>query len=451
MRRTGASVTVVIAACVLATTVLPLGCGNDDNNNSGPTPTPVPTSTSGATPTPLPTSGATPTPTLTPLPSPTVVVITVVQSVATLAGLDVGASDSGFLVAYGTYGAAPTATSTSSIYGVRLDGDGEVVDPTPFVISVAQSGGFLDDPSWTAPAVGFDGASYAVAYAGTGTEGGFPAAAITAVLVDPQASVGVPTDLAETGSFGMCQTEVGPPPALAGTPAASFAALWPFMAGCINVPVVDRLDGALATPQGAALSVSELQGLLPPFDQTPLQTSAASVASSATTTVAAWRESASGPDDAVVELALLAPGGVERTQLANGGGGFTRPAIASDGSDYLVVWQAASNSIRGARFRPGTGPLDGPDGFLIAQAQLPLAPRVAFGNGRYLVAFFVVGASFSQLRTFEVSPAGAVTAIETGAGQAAALGSDAAVAFSNGTFVVPFWEGGALRAVLIRP
>ena len=47
---------------------------------------------------------------------------------------------------------------------------------------------------------------------------------------------------------------------------------------------------------------------------------------------------------------------------------MVRPSIASDGSDYLVVWQSAPNTISGARFRPGTGPLDGSSGFVIAQA-----------------------------------------------------------------------------------
>lgn len=450
MRRAGALAVVGAAACVLAMTVVPIGCGND-NGSSGPTP--IPTSSSGATPTPLPTSGATPTPTLTPLPSPTIVTITVVPSLSSLAGLDVGASDAGFLVAYATSGAA----STSAIYGVRLDGDGAVVDTTPFAISVEQSGGFLGDPSWTAPAVGFDGASYAVAYAGTGTvQGGFGAAAITAVLVDAEANVGVPTDLVESVAFGMCQTAVGPPPAIAGTPAATFAALWPFMAGCINGPVVDRLDGALATPQGAALSVSKIEGLLPPFDQQPIETSSASVASSATTTVAAWTEAPAGSNEAHVEVAVLVPGAVERAELANVGGGLTTPAIASDGSDYLVVWQPTTSEIRGARFRPGTGPLDGPDGFLIEQGGFLAGARVAFGNGSYLVAWVSLpGSAHASLTTAEISPAGAVSAARSVAtGPIGA--SNIAAAFSDGTFVVAYSvltasDSMSLRAVLIRP
>jgi hypothetical protein len=430
--------TAVVVTCLLSITSIPIGCGNDDGGH-GPTPTP----TTVATPTAAPTSAATPTP--TPLPSATVLPIPIVQPVASPAGVDVAGSASGFLVAYG---AAATAT-TGAIYGVRLAADGTVRDETGFLISVAQSGGYLTDPSWTAPAVGFDGTSYGVVYAGTGTTEGIFAAAITAVLVDDEKNVGVPTDLAETAQFGMCQSEVIAPPAISGTPASTFGALWPLLEGCVNVPVIHRLDGAFATPQGESLSVVEIQGLLPPFDQAQIQTSPASVASSASTTVAAWTESVPGGADPVVEVAQLATGGVERTQLATGAAGNFRPAIASDGSDYLVVWQDASGAIRGGRFRPGTGPLDGPAGFVIADDVSALAPRVAFGDGTYLVAFFALAGSGSELETFAVSPAGAVTSIETQTSGDTA--GRVAVAFSDGNFLVAYSVLDSVAAVLIRP
>lgn len=416
----------VVAAVVAATTIVPLGCGGDDVP-LGPTPTP------------------------TPLPSPSVTSVTIVPSFSASAGFDVGAGEGGFLVAY----ASAAAGSTTAIYGVRLGDGGAVVDQTPFLVSVAQSGGYLSDPSWTDPAVGFDGTSYAVAYAGTGTTQGIPAAAITAVLVDPQANVGTPVDLAETAQIGTCESDVVPPPAIAGT-SASFAALWPIEEGCAGGPVLDRLDGAFATPDGAGLSVAEIDGLLPPVDDQPLVSSAASVASSGTTTVATWTEGQDGASAAVVEVAVLAPSGVERVTLASTGVGFVRPAIASDGSDYLVVWVGQLNAVQGARFQPGSTPPDGPAGFPIEPSDAAKGnPRLAFGDGTYLVAWTVPAAGGSyDLQIVEVSPPATIGAVET---VATGLSSaDVAIAFSGDAFLITFQRAAnagttSLEGVLIRP
>lgn len=412
-----------VAACVLATAFVPVGCGGGDNSNNGPTPIPTVTG---------------PTPTPSPIPTPTVLTTTIASSVTSPAGFDIGASDGGFLIAYG---AAATATN-GAIYGVRLGANGSVLDASPFLVSVAQADGYLSDPSWTSPAVGYDGTSFAVAYAGTGTAQGVPANAITAVLVDAQKNVGAPTDLAETAQIGTCQSAVGPPPTIAGAPSTLFAAVWPVQEGCAGGPVLDLLGAAFATPDGAALAVTAIDGLLPPVDPNPIVSSAASIATTPTTIVAAWTEAAAGSSSTNVELALLAASGVERVQLATGVDGFVRPAIASDDSnEYLVVWQGSGNSIRGGRFRPGTGPLDGADGFLIAQGgQQPLgAPRVAFGNAGYLVAWVAPGGSGSSLEAIRVTPLGTLfgdllTIVPAGG----IATNDVALAFSRQTYVATY-------------
>ncbi|MBM3140402.1 MAG: hypothetical protein FJZ92_09405 [Chloroflexi bacterium] len=430
---------VLVAALALLTAIVPIGCGEDDQP-SDPTGTPTPT----ATATPVPRISA----------------ITILPAFTGAAGLDVGASDDGFLVAYG----GNATTTTTGIFGLRVDPDGTVLDRSPFDISVAQSDGFLANPSWTDPAVAFDGASYAVAYAGTGTaEAGIPAAAITAVLVDPQANVGPPEDLAETAQIGTCETDVVPPPAIAGS-SASFAALWPIEEGCAGGPVLERLGGAFATVNGAGLDVTAIDGLLPPpGDQSIVTASAASVASNGTTTVATWTERVNQQNEGSLEVGVLSSSGVERVTLAPIVGGFVRPAIASDGADYLVVWQSTllggegggMNTIVGARFRPGTGPLDGAP-FLIARGDLRQgAPRLAFGAGRYLVAWTVpAGGGVNDLQIAEVSPAGTPAAVET---VATGLSSEEiALAFSGDAFLVTLLraaDAGAasLQGLLIRP
>src|SRR5262249_16420392 len=146
---------------------------------SGPTPTPQPTGTSGATPTPVVT------PTSAPTPTPRRTAITIAGSIESPAGFALAAGGGGFLAVF----AAAATDQSSEIFGVRLAGDGSVIDTDPFLVSVATSDPQLDSSS---PAVSFDGSSYAVAYAGSGDLDGAPVTAIKAVLVDAQKNVGMP-------------------------------------------------------------------------------------------------------------------------------------------------------------------------------------------------------------------------------------------------------------------
>ena len=428
-----------VAAATLAIAIVPLGCGSDDSSD-GPTPTPTPTSSGGATPTPTPT------------PAAGARIIDLVPSIGDTPRFDVGGGARGFLVAFEDDG-----PPSSSIRGLRLGADGTPIDADPFLVSVAQSAGYLGDPSWTSPAVGFNGSLYGVVYAGTGTvQGSIPGAAITAVQVGSDGSVELPTDLAETAQIGTCESNVGPPPAISGNNATSFVALWPLEEGCAGGPILDRLDGAFAIVENRGFAVIETDPLLPPVDDDPVVSSAAAVASSGTTTVGAWTEMPAGGGEVDVEVAVLANGSTQRTRLAEAGGGLVRPSIASDGADFLVVWQSAPGTISGARFRSGSGPLDGGSGFVVARASgggMLGAPRVAFAGGTYLVAW-VEG---SDLRVVEVSPQGGVGSAQTLATNAA--GTTIALASSGGTFVLPFvvdaTSGGSstrtLKAAVLQP
>jgi len=381
--------------------------------------------------------------------TPPIEIVTLVRGFTSPAGFDVAASDDAFLVAYGG-----SVGRSTGILGVRAGVDGQVLDASPFRIADATSDGFLSSPTWNDPAVTFDGATWAVAFAGTGeVDGGIPAAAIGGVLVDLAGDVGTPVALAESAQVGTCEALVGPPPAIAATAPASFAALWVLEEGCAGGPVFDRIDGALATASGGTLgSITAIGDLLP---DPPIVSSAASLASSASATLATWTEGEDGAAVATLQVALLSGTSVQRSTLATVDVGFVRPAIASDGSDFLVTWVGASGSIQGARFRPGDGPLDGPAGFVIAPGDPAAgAPRVAFGDGAYLVAWTVPGDGGATLEAARVTPSGSVgdvATLATGASSPAI-----AVAAAGDTFLVPFLMAApagvaSLEAVLIHP
>lgn len=441
MRGTGRLVVAVVAAATLAIGIVPLGCGMQDSND-GPAPTPTPTSSGGATPTP------------TPVPTASVRVVDLVPRIGRNRSFDVGGANAGFLVAY-----EDDAGPASTIRGLRLGADGTPLGDD-FLVSVAQGGGYLGNPSWTSPAVGFDGTRHAVVYAGSGTvQGSVPGAAITVVQVGVDGSVGLATDLAETAELGTCQSSVVPPPAISGSSVTSFAAIWPLEEGCAGGPVLDRLGGAFAVVQGAGFAVVPTEPLLPPVGEQTVVSSAASVATSGATTLGVWTEMAEGSAAVSVAVALLANGSTQRVLLASAGGGLVRPSLASDGADYLVVWQSAPNAISGARFRPGTGPLDGDAGFVIVQASGKTLgePRVAFADDRYLVAWTAdpgdAGLGRPDLRVIEVSPQGRL-----GTAKTLVRGLDApgiALAASDDTFVIAFVVASgaddALQAAVYRP
>ena len=374
------------------------------------------------------------------------------------AGLDVASSGDAFLVAYGGSAGIPgrPGTSDAGILGLRVATDGTVLDASSFRIADASDDQAIEDPSWTAPSVAFDGGSYVVAFAGSGTaEGGIPGTSISAVPVDPEANVGTQNDLVLTAGIGMCRSAVGPPPAVGASAGGALAVLFPLDLGCAGGPVIDRLSGVLATRTGSTIDdVTDIVDLLPPIDATPVVASAASVATSASATVATWTQGALGAIDASVVVAILTASGVERVTLATDGIGFVRPAIASDGGAFLVVWASQSGSIQGARFQPGSAPPEGPAGFTIAAGPGNASPRVAFGGGQYMVVWTSSSNGDVALASARVSSGGDVgpsTTLATGLASASI-----SIAAAGDVFLVPFQRAAnadttSLRAMLIEP
>jgi hypothetical protein len=176
--------------------------------------------------------------------------------------------------------------------------------------------------------------------------------------------------------------------------------------------------------------VDPIGGLLPPIPTTSppepvAQAGAPAIAASSNTVLAVWAEGLVGEGgfESVphLEAALIAPPRVTRLDLGEGASGYTRPDVASDGEDFLIVWRAHSAEraptpygVRGRRFGPGPGPLDASAGFPIAEgARVLREPRVAFGADEYLVVWMEASAETDDvppyaLRAARISPAGTV-------------------------------------------
>jgi hypothetical protein len=130
--------------------------------------------------------------------------------------------------------------------------------------------------------------------------------------------------------------------------------------------------------------------------------------------------------------AVLDPGGIA---IATASGYQSSPAIAFDGTNYLVAWVGA-NGISGTRISPAGTVLD-PGGIAIASGYQD-APAIAFDGTNYLAAW---GQNGYDIYGTRISQAGAVLdpggiAIASGAG----FRAEPTLAF-NGTNYLVAWRG----------
>ncbi|HZT07772.1 MAG TPA: hypothetical protein VFC51_12130 [Chloroflexota bacterium] len=379
-------------------------------------------STNPATPSPAETppapSPASPAPTPEPSPEASFTIADGLSSVSTVAASSDGR---GYLVAFDAF-----RDHRHDIFAVRLDPDGARLDDEWITLSDRSAIGSYPDAGYDSPSASFDGTAYDVAWFGEqGLSPEFPLTgwAFVAMRIDPAGVVLEPAKEIESGAGSGVGPTLLPPPAVAAQD-SDFVVLWSVLLGGGLGTLVEGARVAFGTGDFA---VEDLGVIAPPMgssDTRRLTAGPPAIATSGEATVGAWvegelrRDGTSQPNGAVWVYALDGSSRT-RTRVADVvAGDRFRTAIAGDGTDFLIVWEAATETapgdvteIRGARFRPGAGVLDGDDGFVIQAGvgRIRLG-GVAYGPGGYLVTWIEPHGSVSgdRLRAVQVSPGGEV-------------------------------------------
>lgn len=390
------------SAALALLVVVSVACGGGGGHGGErPTPTPAPTTTPVTTPSP------TPGPTPTAVPNPFTIAAAVVPGTQSAAAFGGGR----YLTTFSLPGAGPG----SAVYGLRLAASGGAIDDAPLLLSGFGSGSFLDpaDTSYDGAAIGFDGASFGVFFAGRGsvaTNPGFPGQMVGFASV-PLAGPPIqpPTEVDTQASFGMVQTSI------AGVTGASNVAsrlvgLYRRGTAMIGFPfVIGQVDGADVTVAGGSVTVQSRFVLAGGSRGGDVVESAAtgSIASNGAVALAAWLQTGidvAPPEPPHVSAttlagALITPAGTTPVALADTASGTGATSVASDGSAFLVVWSSAPpdgssppNEVRAIRYLPAGDATPGvvapPGGFLVAggPAAKSLA-GVAFAGGTWLVVW----------------------------------------------------------------
>ncbi len=261
-----------------------------------------------------------------------------------------------------------SAVSANDVFGARVTKNGDVLDPSGIAISTAAS-------DQTAPAVAFNGTSYTVVW----TDKRSGQLDIHAARVS---TAGIPLD---PGANPIC---VAPgsqtAPAIACAPGVSCLAVWQDGRSSTHIYGARiALDGTPVDVGGVLISSAS-------FAQT-----APAVAFNGTSYLAVWQDPRNGNAD--VYGARVAPTGASLNVIdlaANlainlNAAAQSNPAVESDGNAFLVVWQDArnaTNDIYGAHVT-AAGTTDANDLAISTALGTQSVPALAWDGTSYLVAW----------------------------------------------------------------
>lgn len=298
----------------------------------------------------------------------------------------VAAGAGGFLLVWQDHQRTP-----SDIHGARVDATGKLLDPTGFVISDA-SGGQL------APTVAFDGTNFLVAWADGRHAGN---GAIYAARVSGAGAVLEPSGiLVSRGSLPKSLPSV----AHNGT---SYLIVWEEMRTSTNSDIyAARVNNAGTVLDASARIISS---------STAHQTEPV-VAAGGGQFLVAWSEVSSGTSWWKVSGARVSGEGLvlgtAGLPLSSSWGHASAPAVAYDGANFLVVWSdtrgGSAADIYGTRVSPTGIVLNSSNLAITTAAGTQGNPAVAHDGTRYLVVWEQGSSPTKDLRGARVSNTGTV-------------------------------------------
>jgi hypothetical protein len=309
--------------------------------------------------------------------------------------------------------------SNSDISGTRVSRAGAVLDAAGIPISNSPPG--LDGP----PAVAFDGTNFLVAYQTRAQFG----ETVNAIRVSPAGAV--------LGGFigvSCCAAEFGR--AAVAFDGTNFLVVWADLrSGTTDI------FGARVSPAGTVLNTGgSLISTAAPDQSKP------AVAFDGTNFLVVWQEVRGGGNSDIFAARVSPAGAVlGGIAIATATTQESSPAVAFDGTGFLVVWQ--DSGIFGAKVSPA-GAVSSRIAISTGGVALFMSrPAVAFDGTNYLVAWAAVGFGGSGIQGARLSRAG--TVLTTGiaiAGTASSLDSPPpapAVAFDGTNYLVVWQDPGS--------
>ena len=377
--------------------------------------------------------------------------------------LSSAASATGYLVAW----SGPFQRS-GEVLAIRLDGSGQVADPSLTVVSSELSDGSVSSH----PSAASDGAGFYVVWSAYREPPGVPTA--VEQLIEGRrlgaASGAYSTDtIVSHIPFGYCRANIGGPTAASGAGSSRFAATWQNVATCGGGVINRDPDAAFIDFAGSPTTTSAPLGFpLPQALPAVISSSAAAVASLGGSSLWTWHAQACDPEYSCAPFLAAAWSDGTVTQgpfaLSSDRQVLTdAPAVAAGATGFLVAWaqpnaDATATEVRGVRVTRADGLLDPDGGLLLATAANGIngSPSVAFDGTRWLVAWTEAGTLDYEIRAVAVNVDGTVVdSTPRLVADEVAPAPPSASSTGNGSVLVAFTrdEGAqtAIRATVVVP